>query len=267
MSHEVDCFAQVTWKFWRAGKGHEFVKGMEFGCYAMCPVRMHKVATNQYIEAKPSCHSRVHIFTAATVFKAKWNANEQTQRWRPMILEAIIFGTFCTRDDMSKRTCRRSIPWPSITQRNEKKQTLAVSSGFHYIHIICLDFHNEGFLALFQHEFPGHFQWEKKIHTWHSLVDMDRAASLPTLRLPTLKSGDARCQWFLVAMFFCCVALVGEIRLEMFFFVFFLWVIFFCGQDEGCGVMGKWNKDVDIWQLGCYLVRYWTLMELIEGPK
>lgn len=30
----------------------------------------------------------------------------------------------------------------------------------------------------------------------HFLVDMDRAASLPTLRLPTLKSGDARQVFF-----------------------------------------------------------------------
>ena len=140
----------------------------------------------------------------------------------------------------------------------KKKRILAVSSSFHYIHIICLDFHNEGFLAL-SSTFPGHFQCEKKFHTqipWWTWIAPHRCPRCACQRWKVVMPGASGFWWRW---------LVGEKFVwRCFFFWFFLWVIFFLVKTRDAEWWASGTR-MWIWQLGCYLVRYWTLLELIES--
>ena len=81
-------FAQVTWKFWRAGKGMNLWK--EWNLDAMLCAHF----------ACTSCYQP--IYWSETFMRPHLHRSNrfQTKRWRPMILGAIIFDTFCTRDGM-----------------------------------------------------------------------------------------------------------------------------------------------------------------------
>lgn len=146
-------FAQVTWKFWRAGKGMNLWK--EWNLDAMLCAHF----------ACTSCYQP--IYWSETFMRPHLHRSNrfQTKRWRPMILGTIIFWHILHPWWHVRRTCRRSISWPSITQRNEKKNESWLYHRVSTIYILYVWISQGLRLPSTANTFPGQISVRKKNST------------------------------------------------------------------------------------------------------